>query len=164
MRTFIYFSEQTLEGDDNVIGEKWSVLGHPLLQSSHLSHQISQVGRALGAARTTSDQFGVESLSLVLLELLDEGVLHFREETAVELVPFRRLEVTLLEDGCLAKDVDLAAHEEVPAVDDLAVVFLLARVNLFDVIFGVLDYDLVWFPIELINDGDLIPLPVFYPP
>jgi len=70
----------------------------------------------------------------------------------------------LLEDGCLSKDVHLAAYEEVPAVDDLAVVFLLARVNLFDVIFGILDYDLVRFPIELVNDGYLIPLPIFYPP
>lgn len=91
-----------------------------------MSHQISQVGRALGATRATSDQLGVESLPLVLLELFDEGVLHLREEAAVELVPFRRLEVALLQDGGLAEDVDLAAYEEVPAVDDLAVVLLLA--------------------------------------
>ena len=44
-------------------------------------------------------QFWVKCFPFVFLKFLDEGVLHFGQETAVELVPFRRLEVTLLEDG-----------------------------------------------------------------
>ena len=49
---------------------------------------------------------GFERASFILLELLNESVLHLSEEAGVKFVPLGRLQVSLLQHGCLAEDID----------------------------------------------------------
>ena len=115
-------------------------------------------------ASATSHKLGVQGLSLVFLELLNECVFHFSQEAAVELVPLSCLQVALLQDSGLSKNVDLAPDVEIPAVDDLPMVFLFAGVGLLDVVLGVLNNDLVRLAIEFVDNSYLISLSVLDPP
>ena len=99
-----------------------------------------------------SGKFRVEGFPLVFLELLDEGVLHLIQETAVELIPFGCFEIALLEDGSLAEDVHLAPNVKIPAVHDLSMVLLLARVYFLHVVFCIFDDDLVRLAIQPKNN------------
>ena len=47
---------------------------------------------------------------------------------------------------------------------ELCCVSLVSGVQLFDVILGVLDDDLVWVAIELEHNGNEVLLAIFYPP
>lgn len=109
-------------------------------------------------------QFRVEGFPLVLLQFLDESVLHLVQETAVELIPLRRFEIALLQNRCLAEHVDLAADVKVPAVNDLTVVLLLPGVYLLHVVFCIFDDDLVRLAIKPEDNRNLIALSVLNPP
>ena len=70
----------------------------------------------------------------------------------------------MLQDSSLTKNVNFAPDVEIPAVDDLPMVFLFARVNLLDVVLGVLNNDLVRLAIEFVDNSYLISLSVLDPP
>jgi hypothetical protein len=80
------------------------------------------------------------------------------------LVPFGCFEIALLQDGSLSKNIDFATNIEIPTVNNLSMVLLLTRVDLFHIIFGVLDDDLMRLTVKLVNNRDLVPLSIFYPP
>ena len=70
----------------------------------------------------------------------------------------------MLEDGWFPKDIDIAANIHVPAVDDLALLLLFAGVDLFDIVFGIFDNDLMGVSVESVNHRNLVSLPVLDPP
>ena len=113
-----------------------------------MGHELSKVGCALSATRAASSKFQVQSFSLILLELLNESILHFSEETSIELIPLSGFEVTLLKNGRLAEDVYVATDVEVPTVDYLTLLLLLARVDLLHVVLGIFDYDFVRLSVQ----------------
>ena len=135
-----------------------------MFQGRDLCHQVAQIRRALPFTMALTSQLGIKRLPLVLLELFYECVLHLVEETAVELVPLGRLEIALLQDGRLAKHVYFATNVQIPAVDDLAVVLLLARVNVLHIVFCVFDDDLVGLPIQSEDNRNLVAFAIFNPP
>ena len=80
-------SEETLECDDNIIGQQRSILGHSFLERCHLEHKVSQISGTLSFLLAGSNQFCIQCFPLVFLQLLDESVLHFSEERAIKLIP-----------------------------------------------------------------------------
>jgi len=106
----------------------------------------------------------VQSLALVLFQLLDKGVLHFSQEAAIELVPFGCLEVALLQNCTFSKDIDVAADVQVPAADHFAVALLFSGVDLLDVVLGVFNYNLVRLSIQPVYNCNLVAFSVFNPP
>ena len=80
------------------------------------------------------------------------------------MIPLGSFQITLFEDGCLAEYIYFASYVEIPAVDDLPMIFLLTRVDLFDVVLGVFDNNLMGLPIEFVNNSYLISLSVLNPP
>ena len=89
-----------------------------MLQDAHLPDQLAEVNGTLALLDSLAGlhNLRLESLPLVLSELLNKGILHLVKEGAIELVPLGCLQVALLQLGRLPEYVNLAPHEEVPAL------------------------------------------------
>ena len=157
-------SQKTLKGYDNVVRQEGSILGHALFKCGYLGHQISQVCGALALWWAWSDQFGIQSFSLVLLQFFDKCVLHFCQETSVKLVPLSSLQIALLQNSGLTEYIDLATNIHVPTVNNLAMILFLAWIDFLYIVLGVLNDDFMRLAVEFIDYGDLVSLPIFYPP
>ena len=70
----------------------------------------------------------------------------------------------MLKNGSFTKNIDFATNIKVPTVYNLSMILLLPRVDLFNIVLGVLNDNFMRLAVELVNDGDLVSLPVFYPP
>ena len=88
---------------------------------------------------------------------------YFSKEAGVEFVPLRSLQVGLLQNGSLAKDINLSPNEEVPALELLGVTDI-SRVNLLDVVLCVLDNDFVRLAVQSVDDLDQVLLSLLNPP
>ena len=109
-------SQEALEGYNYIVAQQRSVRCKLSFQLSNLSYEISKVDGALSFSLASPSHFYIQSLSLVLPKLVDEGVFHFLEERTVELVPLSSFEITLLHDSWLSENVKGATNEEVPAL------------------------------------------------
>lgn len=136
------------------------------------------MGRCLLGSHVRFGHPRLEGPTLVLLQLFNESVLHLytnkkgeipiiitylSEEGRVEFVPLRRLEICLLQYSCFAKDVDTSADIQIPACELLCVA-LVCTVQLFHVVLGVLDDDLVRLAIKSEYNDNIVFLAVFSPP
>ena len=111
---------------------------------------------------------------------------YLSEETRVEFVPFCRFQVSLLQNGRLAEYINRCANVKIPALRQkhqqrklrlrlrsgvvdftygkLCCVAFVSTVELFDVVLGVLDDNLVGLPIKAEHNHDVVLLTVLYPP
>jgi len=136
-------------------------LCHSSLQCSNLCHQFFQVSRTLALTMVISCKLWIQWLSLIFLQFFDECVLHFIEETTIELVPLSSFQITLFENSCLSEYIYFATYVKIPAVNHLTMISLLSWVNLLDIVLCVLNYDLVRLSIKSKYNCYLISLSVF---
>ena len=86
-------SKQALEGHDDIVGKQRPIPGHLLLQLDDLLDQFTEVCGRLEVAHVGLGEPGVQSAPLVLLELLEEGVLHLGQAGKNEVSERERAEV-----------------------------------------------------------------------